>query len=194
MPVLKHHLIPRTKGFTTSLPYVRENCNHIVDVQLAFKKGAAVRPTLTNLLFGNRVEAHLYIALIDLKTVPEDEAGAAEWLHEMFRRKDRMQESFHKTGDFFKTSGVQAVPVRPNPIRLEPLLNTIFWGIVTLTPMLYYLAKLVLSGELLYVSIVAVILTICKYLSDEEGYRSFWLLEHIVQFRFKIIMMRIWLE
>lgn len=33
MTVLKHHLIPRTKGFTTSLPHLREKCV-IYDIQL----------------------------------------------------------------------------------------------------------------------------------------------------------------
>lgn len=42
MTVLKHHLIPRTKGFTASLPGLRKHCDAIYDVNLAFKKDAEV--------------------------------------------------------------------------------------------------------------------------------------------------------
>jgi len=34
---LKHHLIPRTKGFTASLPHLREKCPALYNIQLAFK-------------------------------------------------------------------------------------------------------------------------------------------------------------
>lgn len=39
---LKHHLIPRTKGFTASLPSLRGRCPAIYDINLAFKKDARV--------------------------------------------------------------------------------------------------------------------------------------------------------
>lgn len=42
MTVLKHHLIPRTKGFTTSLPSLRGRCPAIYDLNLVFKKDAKV--------------------------------------------------------------------------------------------------------------------------------------------------------
>ena len=38
LPVLKHHLTPRTKGFTTSLPHLRGKVGGIYDVQLSFKE------------------------------------------------------------------------------------------------------------------------------------------------------------
>lgn len=38
MTVLKHHLIPRTKGFTASLPRLQESCPGLYDIQIVFKK------------------------------------------------------------------------------------------------------------------------------------------------------------
>lgn len=35
MVPLQYHLIPRTKGFTVSLPYLKENCPNIYDINLA---------------------------------------------------------------------------------------------------------------------------------------------------------------
>lgn len=163
MPVLKHHLIPRTKGFTTSIPYIRDKCKYIVDVQLAFDKDAKVAPTITNLLFGQEIEAHLYIRLVKVDEIPHNEEGAAEWLHELFRRKDRMQDSFHQHGDFFKSSNVPSIPRSLVHRRIQPFLNVVFWTVVTMTPILYYLAKLLFSGELFFIALVAAILAICEY-------------------------------
>lgn len=162
LPVLNHHLIPRTKGFTTSLPFLRRKCNYIVDVQLAFDKNAKVAPTITNLLFGKKIEAHLYIRMIRIDEIPHTEEGAAEWLHELFRRKDRMQDSFHKHGDFFKSSNVDPLPSQDLPRRLQPLINTAFWTTLVLIPMVYYLGKLIFSGHIVYVVIVAAILIVCE--------------------------------
>lgn len=164
MPVLNHHLIPRTKGFTTSLPFLRKKCNYVVDVQLAFDKNAKVAPTITNLLFSKSIEAHLYIRMIKVDEIPHTEEGAAEWLQELFRRKDKMQDSFHTHGDFFKSSGVAPVPVSDLPRRTEPLINTLFWCAVILTPMIYYLAMLIFSGKVIYLAIGAAVLSICKWM------------------------------
>lgn len=42
LPLLKHHLTPRTKGFTTSLPFFREKIPAIYNIQLAFDKDSKV--------------------------------------------------------------------------------------------------------------------------------------------------------
>lgn len=111
LPVLKHHLIPRTKGFTTSLPFVKEKGACILDIQIAFKKDDPIEPTFTNLLFGRGCTSHFYVRRIDPKSISDDENEAAEWLHETFRHKDKLQESFHTHGDFFTGSGVK--PIKP---------------------------------------------------------------------------------
>lgn len=113
IPILKHHLIPRTKGFTTSLPVLKQKCPAVLDIQIAFRKDDEIKPTFTNLLLGRGVTSHMYLRRIDTKSIPDTEAEAAEWLHEVFRYKDRMQESFHTHGDFFTSSGVAPIePVR----------------------------------------------------------------------------------
>ncbi|XP_059613191.1 1-acyl-sn-glycerol-3-phosphate acyltransferase gamma-like [Phlebotomus argentipes] len=155
---LTHHLIPRTRGFTTSLPHMRDKCPGILDVQLAFKRDDKVAPTVSNLLCGRGVTAYMYINRIDMRDVPEKEEEAAEWLQELFRQKDRMQESFHTHGDFFATSGVAPKPQHEFKPRLSTLLNTTGWAVVTLTPMTFYLIKMLLSGEIIFFSIGAGVL------------------------------------
>lgn len=162
-PVLKHHLIPRTKGFTASLPVLKEKCPAIYDIQLAFHKDDEIAPTISNLLFGKSVTGHLMVRRIPVKPLPDGEAEAAEWLQDLFRQKDKMQESFHKHGDFFHDTGVKPVPGIIQKPSLSCLMNMIVWAFMTLAPILFYLTKLLFSGELLYFSIGAGILTACKY-------------------------------
>ncbi|XP_065091117.1 1-acyl-sn-glycerol-3-phosphate acyltransferase delta-like [Ochlerotatus camptorhynchus] len=152
MAELKHHLIPRTKGFTASLPQLRGKST-ILDIQLAISKDSLVKPTIFNILNGKPVVAHMHIRRIPLDTVPEDEEQAAEWLQELFRQKDIMQESFHNHGDFFTGSNItRKVPIKMQP-RLHTLVNMAAWNVVTVVPMSYYLVQLLVSGEIMYFSI-----------------------------------------
>lgn len=99
---------------------------------------------------------------IDMRSLPDKESEAAEWLQQLFREKDALQDSFIKHGDFFTGTDFKRVkPILQKP-RLATLLNTIAWAFVTLTPMLYYLMMLLFSGELLYFSIGIGIITICE--------------------------------
>lgn len=157
LPLLKHHLTPRTRGFTTSLQFFRGKIPAIYNIQLAFEKDSKTPPTLTSLLYGKPVHGHLYIERIPVEEVPEDEEEAAKWLHELYVTKDKMQDSFMNTGDFFIESGVERVESFTVPPPLYSLYNTLGWAAVTLTPMLYYLFGLLFSGKLLYFSIASAI-------------------------------------
>lgn len=162
MTELKYHLIPRTKGFTASLASLKAKCPAILNIQLAFKQNDKVEPTVRNLLHGQGVTGHMYVDRIDMKTLPDDENEAAEWMQELFRKKDRLQDSFHKHGDFFTGTGLP----RCEPVVMIPTYgtigNTLFWLVVTLTPILYYLIKLLFSGEVMYLSVGVGIIVVCK--------------------------------
>ncbi|KOC70185.1 1-acyl-sn-glycerol-3-phosphate acyltransferase gamma [Habropoda laboriosa] len=150
---LKYHLLPRTKGFTASIQHMRGKIPAIYDVQLHFKPSDPVKPTMTNLLMGKRLEAHLYMHRIPLEEVPEDEEAAAEWLNNLYKKKDRLAESFYETGDFFATSGIPRLEQFAVKKRCYTCLNTIIWAVVVLVPMIYYLINLFLSGSTISFSI-----------------------------------------
>lgn len=150
LPVLNYHLTPRTKGFIASLPHMRGKITDIYDMQLQFKSDDSIKPTLTNLLQGKQVTAYLSISRIPLNEVPEDEKGAEEWLHKLYEKKDRMAKSFEETGDFFAISGVPKLERSIIEKRYYSLVNIICWTVVVITPMLYYLINLLLSGSIIY--------------------------------------------
>ncbi|KAG6794873.1 1-acyl-sn-glycerol-3-phosphate acyltransferase gamma [Apis mellifera caucasica] len=153
LPILKYHLTPRTKGFTASIPYMRDKIPAIYNMQVQFNSNDSVKPTITNLLLGKRILGHIYMQRIPMKEIPEDQEAAAEWLHKLYEKKDRMAESFEKTGDFFATSGVAKVNKITLKRRYYSLINTICWTVIVVVPMIYYLINLFLSGSTIYFSI-----------------------------------------
>jgi lysophosphatidic acid acyltransferase / lysophosphatidylinositol acyltransferase len=162
MPSLKHHLIPRTKGFTASLPVLKKKCDVIMDVQLAFHENDEHKPTIINLLRGKSITGHIYLRRVPMSDVPEDEKEAAQWLQDLYVRKDKLQASFHETGDFFKTSGITRIePINFKP-RLYTLLNWIAWMVIAMLPILYYLISMIMSGQIFYVLIGIAIFFSCK--------------------------------
>lgn len=167
MTELKYHLIPRTKGFTASIPYLKKKCPAALDIQLFVENADKVEPSISNLLFGNGVTAHLFVERFDMSKIPDEEAAAAEWLQELFRRKDKLQDSFVKHGDFFTGTGMPKLKGELMKPRLASLINLIFWATFTLSIMFYYLAKLFFSGELLYFSIGIGILIAFYILMDK---------------------------
>ncbi|EFN64501.1 1-acyl-sn-glycerol-3-phosphate acyltransferase gamma [Camponotus floridanus] len=162
LPVLKYHLTPRTKGFIASIPHMRGKATAIYDIQIAFKPSDSIKPTMKNLLLGKPLMGHMYAKRIPIEQVPEGDEAAAEWLHKLYQQKDRMAESFYKTGDFFAMSGVPRTDSFMLKRRYYSLINTIFWAIIVLVPMLYYLLRLLLSGTIIYFLIGIAIIFLCK--------------------------------
>ncbi|CAD7002339.1 unnamed protein product [Ceratitis capitata] len=163
LPLLKHHLTPRTKGFTTSLPTMRGRCAAIYDTNLAFRKDAKNDPTISTLLNGYSVEGHLFARRIPLEMVPEGEKEAAEWLHNLYKEKDSFIDSFHRTGNFFEASGQKPVPVKVFPYRPCSLINFALWAVFSVTVVLYYLISSLLAQNWIGFSIAVGVLVTCKY-------------------------------
>ncbi|KAH8364278.1 hypothetical protein KR084_005338, partial [Drosophila pseudotakahashii] len=147
MPVLKHHLIPRTKGFTASLAPIRGLCPVIYDINLAYRPTDKVPATMLSLLHGKGVEPHLLMRRIPLEQVPEDEKEAAAWLQNLFVEKDKIIDSFLETGSFFKTSGIKEVPAYVNKARLCSLVNFACWATFSLSCIFYYLITSLLAAN-----------------------------------------------
>ncbi|KAM7358472.1 1-acyl-sn-glycerol-3-phosphate acyltransferase delta-like isoform 1-T3 [Cochliomyia hominivorax] len=158
MPVLKHHLIPRTKGFTASLESLRGRCPAIYDINLVFKKDAVNPPTISTLLNGKPVEGYMLVRRIPLENVPTDEVKAAEWLQNLFREKDKIVDSFHTTGSFFATSGVKETQYKYYPKRLCSLVNFALWAVFSVTLIMYYLISSLLSHNWIGLSIAVGVL------------------------------------
>lgn len=167
---LKHHLIPRSKGFITCVPFIKKYKNvSVLNLHLAFDRNAEVEPTLANLLRGKKVVAHVYIDRIPLdKVLPTDAC-----LQEMYREKDDLQESFHNFGNFFEGRNekpIEGIKMKP---RLCVAVNTVFWFALNFAFMLYYATNLILAGRFVFLlSISSGVIALCKLIIINEAVNS----------------------
>lgn len=191
MTVLNHHLIPRTKGFTTSLPVLKKKCASVMDVQLVFDKKDKTEPTILNLLRGKPMHGHLYLRRVPMTEVPEDEVAGGQWLHELFVRKDKLQTSFHETGDFFKGNNITPIKPRVFKKRFSSLLNWVSWMILAMLPILYMLLNLILSGDIMSIAISSGIMVSCKFYNHFRILKKSLIMFHFI-FSLYAVPLRNW--
>ncbi|XP_064543089.1 1-acyl-sn-glycerol-3-phosphate acyltransferase delta-like [Drosophila montana] len=144
---LKHHLIPRTRGFTTSLPTLRGICPAIYDISLVFKRDSKVPVSLNSILSGETVTPYIFVRRFPLEKVPEGEKEAAAWLQNLYIEKDRIVDSFHETGSFFKTSGIKEVPLKIYEPRITSLISFAVVGICSMLSIFYYFVSSLLAAN-----------------------------------------------
>ncbi|KAM6997339.1 1-acyl-sn-glycerol-3-phosphate acyltransferase delta [Tautogolabrus adspersus] len=140
LPKLKHHLLPRTKGFWVTVQNLRGTAAAVYDSTLNFRDKEA--PTLLDILNGKKFHADLYVRRIPLESIPEDEAECAAWLHKLYQEKDTFQEHYTQTGRF-------PSPTVTPPRRPWALINWLFWACLLLYPLGLLFAQLLSSGSML---------------------------------------------
>ncbi|KAG8444474.1 hypothetical protein GDO86_009592 [Hymenochirus boettgeri] len=151
LPKLKHHLLPRTKGFAITVQSLRNVVSAVYDSTLNFRNNE--NPTLLGVLNGKKYHADLYVRRIPLEDIPEDEQECANWLHKLYQEKDSFQEEYSKTGTY---PGIAvAAPRRP-----WTLLNWIFWASLLSYPLFKVLVNMINSGSYFTLSIFALLMVI----------------------------------
>lgn len=157
----KHHLIPRAGGFNVCIPLLKKyKCPAIYNIQYAFDKKASVAPKFANLLMGKPVTCHVYIERIPMENVEP----TFEFLHGVYKKKDALQDSFHKFGNFYEGRGEKLVEGLPLEQNKGVLINTIVWLAITTFIMAYFCFKLILAGKLfLLISVSSVITILCEF-------------------------------
>nr|XP_043610714.1 1-acyl-sn-glycerol-3-phosphate acyltransferase 2 [Erigeron canadensis] len=99
LPVPRNVLIPRTKGFVTSVSEMRSFAPAIIDMTVAIPKDSTP-PTMLRLFKGQssvidvRVKRHL------MKDLPETDEAVAQWCKDIFVVKDDLLDK-HKEADGF---------------------------------------------------------------------------------------------
>ncbi|XP_041646305.1 1-acyl-sn-glycerol-3-phosphate acyltransferase delta [Cheilinus undulatus] len=139
LPKLKHHLLPRTKGFWVTVQNLRGTAAAVYDSTLNFREKEA--PTLCDILNGKKYHADLYVRRIPLESIPEDEAECAAWLHKLYQEKDSFQDHYIQTGRY-------PGPIVNPPRRPWALINWIFWAFLLLYPLGLLFTQLISSGSM----------------------------------------------
>ncbi|XP_010865629.1 1-acyl-sn-glycerol-3-phosphate acyltransferase delta [Esox lucius] len=140
LPKLKHHILPRTKGFWVAVQKLRGTVAAVYCCTLNFRNGET--PTLRGVISGTTYHPDIYIRRIPLGSVPEDETECSAWLHKLYQEKDKFQEDYIQTGRF------------PGPIVTAPrspwtLINWLVWTSLLLYTLCLVLFQVVTSGSIL---------------------------------------------
>lgn len=156
----KHHLIPRAGGFNLCVPILKKyKCPVVYNFQLAFDKDAPNNPTLGNLLLAKPVTAHVLLERIPMEKVEP----TFEYLHDVYKRKDAQQDSFHKYGNFYEGLGekkIEGIVMKPRP---QVFINTIIWMTVVSYLMVHYSIRLILTGHhWILITVTVGVTAICK--------------------------------
>jgi len=100
LPVLKHHLLPRTKGFSFVAEHVdRSRVRAVFDITLVEKEGSAPF-TLASILAGESTCGALLVRRLPMDSLPKEQEASSAWLINLFQEKDQAKENFVTTRNF----------------------------------------------------------------------------------------------
>ncbi|XP_050537687.1 1-acyl-sn-glycerol-3-phosphate acyltransferase delta-like [Daktulosphaira vitifoliae] len=151
-PELKHHLLPRTKGFSLGLPNIRHNLPAVYNFQVAYK--GDLKPSMFNLLNSQKLEVHVYMERISIEQIPKEVKDCDNWMNNLFVKKDKLMDSFIKTGDWFKESGVEPLEKFKSKRKYSSLVNFIFWAVVVLVPLAKLLCNFMIFGKFIFLGVL----------------------------------------
>ena len=94
-PIPRHVLIPRTKGFVSTIKGLGGLIDAVHDITIGYPNFA---PSIWQIACGETPEVHIHFNRYTLDQLPKDDEGLAQWLKERYKAKDDLLERFHKTG------------------------------------------------------------------------------------------------
>merc|ERR1711872_76270 len=145
LPKLRHHLTPRTKGFTFPLSHLdRSKLATMYDFTLVAGQGKSAPPTLTSLILGRSTEATVVIRKINLAQVPAGDKAGGEWMMNLFKEKDQIKDSlldgtWEQLNESHKVTSSTLSCIKTPP-RVYSMILTSTANVVVLFPLLYLLA------------------------------------------------------
>ncbi|KAM0027710.1 putative 1-acylglycerol-3-phosphate O-acyltransferase [Helianthus debilis subsp. tardiflorus] len=121
LPIPRNVLIPRTKGFVTSVSQMRSFVPAIYDMTVAIPK-SSTPPTMLRLFKGQPSVLHVKIKRHLMKDLPETDEAVSQWCKDLFVAKDDLLDK-HKEEDTFPDSEIHDIG-RP----LKSLVVLISWA------------------------------------------------------------------
>ncbi|MBI2841343.1 MAG: acyltransferase [Acidobacteria bacterium] len=97
---LDHLLVPRTKGFASSVQGLRGHVTAVYDLTIGYVTGV---PTIWQHILGYARVVHIHVRRTPIESLPDDEPSLSNWLIARFREKDLLLDEFYRTGAFPET-------------------------------------------------------------------------------------------
>lgn len=150
---LKHHLVPRTRGFHCMTQVIQERMKAdpklkygLYNFQVALDNDDNSKASLTSILRGTKTCIHIYTERLDVTKVPTDsEESAANYLFELYKEKDRLFDYFKENQRF---PGIE----KPYTPRIPTLLNWTAWMLIVYITVFYQYYVCFTSGSIPYIA------------------------------------------
>jgi len=105
LPVLENLLVPRNKGWVSSMDGTREAITGVIDMTIGYSqwtKTGHARPSVGDCMFalGGEWPVHVHVRYFPVKTIPEGQEAESQWLQDRWNDKDKLLEAFKRDGHF----------------------------------------------------------------------------------------------
>ncbi|ESO92258.1 hypothetical protein LOTGIDRAFT_121170 [Lottia gigantea] len=137
-PDMKHHLLPRPKGFTAFVRDMKGKFAAVYDSEIVFEKHP--KPSISTIAQRIPVIAHLSFKRYKLEDIPcKTDEECAEWLRNLYLDKDKTFD------EFINNEKLKGTPYKI-PKSSRGLLNVFFWCFLTCYPLFNYLCNVIVAG------------------------------------------------
>ena len=101
LPILKHLLTPRSKGFVASVQGLHSYIQAVYEVSIGYKDGV---PSLWQYVGGYGRVAYMHVRRFPIADLPTSKEDLSQWLQLRWSEKDQLLEHFYTEGKFPGTS------------------------------------------------------------------------------------------
>lgn len=145
----KHVLLPRTTGLKFCLQKLRNSCEYVYDITIAY---SGVRAEdygqdiykLGNIFLKGKAPklVDIYIRAIRLDDIPlEDDDEFHSWLFSVWNLKDKLLDNYYKTGSFQLDPDLNHAVTGPCRVSILSLVSILLFPVLTMLPIFYYIGK-----------------------------------------------------
>jgi|APCry1669191515_1035360.scaffolds.fasta_scaffold00188_21 1-acyl-sn-glycerol-3-phosphate acyltransferase len=97
LPLLRHLLLPKTRGFVATIEGLSEEMDAVYDLTIGFPKKLT---SIWDILQGKAPPIHLHVRRYPVETLPQESKELVSWLLKRFSEKDALLEDYKKRGHF----------------------------------------------------------------------------------------------
>jgi lysophosphatidic acid acyltransferase/lysophosphatidylinositol acyltransferase len=107
---------------------------------------------LSNILFGRKTVAEVFIRRFDILTIPKEPELSAKWLMDIYATKDALIDSYALSGSFTKelkpNQSISELPITVPNRRIYSLLNTLGLNLLVVPCVLGQIGAWAFSGSM----------------------------------------------
>jgi len=99
LPILNNVLLPRKRGFVTTIKALRDNLDAIYDLTAVWGDGKT-EPKFEDIVMRRGITLHIHVRRFPMNQIPIQDEELYNWLIERFKEKDQLIEHLKQFGEF----------------------------------------------------------------------------------------------